>query len=75
MSFSTFGKRNKLVYFVLHSLNENLIFNEVFYVRDKEQPVLQLACSVLRSLNENFLTVYDVDTSFERINITLNALT
>ena len=35
MSFSTFGKRNKLVYFVL------------------------------RSLNENLLSVYDINTSFE----------
>ena len=48
MSFSTFGKRNKLVYFVLHSLNENLISNEVFFVRDKEQTSIQLVCSILQ---------------------------
>ena len=56
-------------------LNENLIYDEIFFVRDKEQTSITLACSILHSLNENFLTVYDVDTSLERLNITLNACT
>ena len=57
------------------SLTRTLSSVKFFTFGIGNKPVLQPACSILRSLNQNLLTVNDIDTSFERLHVALNALT
>ena len=53
-------------------LTRTLSSMKFFPFRIRNKPVLQLACSILHLLNQNFLTVYNVQALLEN---TLNTLT
>ena len=57
------------------SLTKTLSSVKIFTFGTRNKPVLSLACSILRLLNVNLLTVNDIDTSLKRLHVTLNALT